>query len=369
MSKLRIIHITGVRELGSGQRKQLEYERKSAHSITGVKWDTLAIHSGEILNDFEINTPRIFDFLFVRNIFFWILVIKKSRKYDLVLFRHITFDPFVFIFAPLINNRISVHHSKEVEELKLIRKGWKGNCSSFLERYSGRFSLKRVLCIASVTNEVSIYENIRVDLIKETLIYPNGIDIDHIVEADDNRIDDVINIFFMCSYFTSWHGLDILLNDLNSLSSPQKFNIHLVGNLSEQQINDIRNNKYSSNIKCYGNLDSTEYLNVLSHCDVGLGSLAMHRQGLEEGSTLKVREMLAMGIPVYSGHKDAALNENFEYYYYDKSFDFIRLINYGRKNKLVSRAKVRNSSRKYINKTSIMENFIHSLLKMKFLSM
>ena len=334
MGKLRIIHITGVRELGAGQRKQLQYEQKSAYLISDVEWDTLAIHSGKSLNDFEANTPKIFDFLFVRNIFFWMVAINKSKSYDLVLFRHLTFDPFVFIFAPLINNRISIHHSKEVEELKLIRKGWKGKCSSILEQYSGKFSLKRVLCIASVTNEISTYENIRIGLIKKTLVYPNGIDVDLIIEVDDNRVDDVVNIVFMCSYFTNWHGLDVLLNNLNNLNninSLKEFNIHLIGNLSEQQINDIKNNQYSSNIKCHGELDSIEYSNILSQCDVGIGSLAMYRQGLEEGSTLKVREMLAMGIPVYSGHKDAALDDNFEYYFYDSSFDFIRLVNYVQK--------------------------------------
>ena len=368
MSKLKILHITGVRELGAGQRKQLEYEEKSGSSISDIEWNTLAIHSGKIVNDFEVNTPRLFDFLFIRNIFFWMLVINKSKNYDVVMFRHLTFDPFVFIFAPLINNRISIHHSKEVEELKLIRKGWKGNCSSILESYSGKFSLKRVLCIASVTNEISIYENIRVDKVKKTVVYPNGIDIGRIIEVDDNRIDDVINIVFICSYFTDWHGLDILLNNLNSLKSIEKFNIHLIGNLSEQQISDIRNNKYSSNIKCYGKLDSIEYLNILSQCDVGLGSLAMHRQGLEEGSTLKVREMLAMGIPVYSGHRDAALDKDFEYYYYDKSFDFNRLTSYGRKNKLVSRLDVRNSSIDFIDKTNIMKKFIKSLRELKIIA-
>ena len=33
----------------------------------------------------------------------------------------------------------------------------------------------------------------------------------------------------------------------------------------------------------------------------------MYRNGLTDGCTLKVREILAMGLPIFSGHKDTAL--------------------------------------------------------------
>lgn len=365
MGKLKILHITGVRELGSGQRKQLEYEQKSAHSMSDVEWNTLAIHSGKILNDFEIKTPRIFDFLFVRNIFFWILVINKSRKYDLVLFRHITFDPFVFIFAPLVLNRLSVHHSKEIEELKLIREGWKGKLSSRLEKISGRFSLKRVLGIVGVTNEIASYENSERGLCKKILVYPNGIDVDSITVANDRREINVINIVFICSYFSEWHGLDILLNNINKINCLQDFNIHLIGNLTEQQKRDIQINQYSSNVICYGSLDSDKYREVISKCDIALGSLAMFRQNLHEGSTLKVREMLAMGIPIYSGHKDAAIDDSFNYYYYESEFNFFNLLGFANKMKESTRYEVRVASVKYINKIEIMKKFINDV---KFLS-
>ena len=41
----------------------------------------------------------------------------------------------------------------------------------------------------------------------------------------------------------------------------------------------------------------------------------MYRNGLTDGCTLKVREMLAMGLPIFSGHKDTALPDNFPYYF------------------------------------------------------
>ena len=40
----------------------------------------------------------------------------------------------------------------------------------------------------------------------------------------------------------------------------------------------------------------------------------MYRAGVKEGATIKVREMLAMGLPVYSGHVDTALPQDFPFY-------------------------------------------------------
>ena len=39
-------------------------------------------------------------------------------------------------------------------------------------------------------------------------------------------------------------------------------------------------------------------------CILGLGPLGMERRGMEESASLKVREYLSMGLPVYSGDRD-----------------------------------------------------------------
>jgi len=57
------------------------------------------------------------------------------------------------------------------------------------------------------------------------------------------------------------------------------------------------------NIRTHGQLDRPAVLEVLRQADVGVGPLALHRKGMEEVCTLKVREYLAVGLPVlYGGH-------------------------------------------------------------------
>lgn len=358
MKVKNILHITAVRELGSGQRNQLIYEVNASKQMTNVNWDTLAYHSGKSSEEFEKKIPWFFDFFILRNLFFWLLVLKYSREYDLVLLRHISFDPFSLIFSPLIKNRVGVHHAKEIDELKLVRSGIKGRLASLVESYTGTVAVKNSICIAGVTKEIALYENEKRGLNKPFLVYPNGIEVSQVKIAEDFRPCDEYNILFMCSYFSKWHGLDILLSSLNKVNIEENFYIHLVGNLSKQQIQDIKSHKNKRNLIIHGALNQNKYLNIVSRCDVGLGSLAMFRQGLKEGSTLKVREMLAMGLPVFSGHKDASFDEDFDFYKYSNNFNIQHLLAFCKISKEFKREEVRAASEGNIEKKKIMENFI-----------
>ena len=54
----------------------------------------------------------------------------------------------------------------------------------------------------------------------------------------------------------------------------------------------------------HGTLSGDAYWAVLGRADVAIGSLAMERAGLREGSPLKVREYLLAGIPTVIGYED-----------------------------------------------------------------
>ena len=52
-------------------------------------------------------------------------------------------------------------------------------------------------------------------------------------------------------------------------------------------------------------LERAEVLRLLGRADVGVGTLALHRKSLDDGSPLKVREYLAVGLPVLYAYADA----------------------------------------------------------------
>lgn len=58
------------------------------------------------------------------------------------------------------------------------------------------------------------------------------------------------------------------------------------------------------NLTLHGRRARDDYLPIAAVATAAIGSLALYRNGMEEASTLKVREYLAMGIPTIIGYDD-----------------------------------------------------------------
>lgn len=346
---MKILHITAARMLTNGQRQQLLAELNAVKNLPEVQWKIVALHNGLAINSFETNFPKIFRSLFLRKLYCWLYVLKNGRKYDFVLFRHLTFDPFVLLLGWFVNNRITIHHAKEIEELKLIKKGWQGFCAATLEQLTGKVSANQVRGVIGVTPEIADYVCEVHKVNKPKFFYPNGIDVDSVEMLSDNRNED-INAAFICGTFSSWHGLEELIDSTSDYSGKGKVNIHLIGKLSQKQ-RQLINKLQSSSLHyvCHGFLEPKDYRTILNKCDFGIGSISLYKKGLTEAVTLKVREYLAMGLPVIASHKDAALPDDHPYYFKAKTDDiFEYAIKIKKEN--FTREEVREKSRKYIAK-------------------
>lgn len=364
---MRVVHLTVGRQLTHGQTKQLRFEHDAAQSLDGVQWTTLAYHNGPITEPYMRRIPAVFRALFMRKLWGWIVALRLSRTHDIVMMRHMTFDPFAFVFAPFFRNRVSVHHAKEVEELRLIRKGWKGRAAAWLEQKSGRFAVRRAKMVLGVTQEIAEYERETRAPCKKIGVYSNGVDISQVSMLADDRVSGEIHTAFICGTFSEWHGLDKLIDavDANIFSGDDvPFVIHLIGSLSETQVQKLSENEIRRKVfRWHGLLNTDEYRLILGACDIGVASLAMERQNLNEGSTLKVREMLAMGLPVYSGHKDVALPEGEDFVKITERPTVSEMIAFATHAKCISRNHVRECSKGRIEKREAMETVARFLIK------
>lgn len=59
------------------------------------------------------------------------------------------------------------------------------------------------------------------------------------------------------------------------------------------------------NVRWHGPLDHSSALQVMASADIGIGTLALHRKAMNEACALKLREYLALGLPVIYGNEDA----------------------------------------------------------------
>ncbi|WP_247228801.1 hypothetical protein [Yoonia sp. F2084L] len=269
--------------------------------------------------------------------------------------RHMTFDPFAFLFASLIKNRVSVHHAKEVAELKLVRSNWKGRWASWLERFSGRFLVRKSCAIFGVTGEIANYERDLYQASAKIHTFPNGITLSEVEVLQDERSEFDIHVAFLCGTFSSWHGLDLLVEALEQPAKQDRLKIHLIGHIPDVLKATIEQHPAFQD---HGTMEEKEYREILAKCDFSLGSLALFRKGLEEAATLKNREVLAMGLPILSGHVDTAFPDVFAYHRKISDISLHQMIEFGEKMKHFSRLTVRNEARQFIEKEMIMRDAV-----------
>lgn len=362
---MRILHLCCSRVLTAGQRKQLRYEWMSAQRITDHTWDTLSFSVKPGSEPFERQLPVFFRHLAGRKLYAWIFMLRNWRKYDYILCRYLTFDPFAPIFSRAIKNRITVHHAKEEEELKLIRPGVRGVVASIIEKYSARMALPYAKGMLGVTREIATYEQLRIRRHLPIEVFPNGISYEEVSLMPDIRHSDHIHIAFVCGRFSSWHGLDSLLKNIEleyqshpDFFSTQKIKLHLIGVLLESQATLIRQSQILSKITlCHGHMAQSDYFKVLSQCDVGLASFSLQKKRLKEASTLKVREYLAMGLPVYSGHIDTAIPKQFPFYRIGPPI-LEQITDYAVSMKSIPRTKIRACSKAFVEKEAFMRSVL-----------
>jgi hypothetical protein len=96
----------------------------------------------------------------------------------------------------------------------------------------------------------------------------------------------------------SWHGADKILTLARAL---QNSRFHLVG-LTE---GDFASETLPPNVEMHGYLSGSSLAAVFAASDVGLGTLALHRKGMDEACPLKVRDYLMHGLPVVIGYREA----------------------------------------------------------------
>ncbi|MBI2332382.1 MAG: glycosyltransferase [Chloroflexi bacterium] len=131
-------------------------------------------------------------------------------------------------------------------------------------------------------------------------VISNGIDLTQAeaLPPTDNK-QPVITM--VCSPGMKWHGVDKLIKFAEKTPD---VTVNLVGYAQ----NDL-GIPVPSNVKLHGFLDKQGVRAVLAQTDVALGTLALHRNQMQEASVLKVREALAYGIPVVIAFHDTDLHD------------------------------------------------------------
>ena len=180
-----------------------------------------------------------------------------------------------------------------------------GGIYSLYNRLTRGIFLRRVRGLVTVSRELAVspaFASYR----KPTCTISNGIDLASFTSlpAPTNEIPRLV---FIGSPGYVWHGVDKLVEFARHFPD---VHLDIVGYDELPRYAPL-----PANLHLHGYLSSQAYQKVLAGADAAISSLALHRIQLEEASTLKSRECLALGLPLVLAYEDTDLG--------DEAYDFL----------------------------------------------
>jgi len=148
--------------------------------------------------------------------------------------------------------------------------------------------------IAHLGKETNIYDT-------PTLSFGNGITVDDFPVASTKTNWEQLQIITVGN-FNYWHGLDRLLHGIHQYKNGKKIKVRIIGRGWEsiQQLSESLG--LSDQIDFYSPLTPTELNKHYAWANFGIGTLGIHRKGVEVNQSLKHREYAARGLNfIYAG--------------------------------------------------------------------
>jgi glycosyltransferase involved in cell wall biosynthesis len=345
-----------------GILNQMAWEQEAARQL-GIRWDSrLYVPSSNappggpsVASDIPLCSANAG---LLQRLTFWVKFRKayyrwlreQASRYDVILLRHAMYDPFRAGFIRDSGIPVfSVHHTLEIPEIR----GRKEHLVAFkalAEKFLGGHSIAAAAGIIGVTEEIAQYEWERIGAGKKLrYVYPNGVLFrpNEQMEIADHRSDEVPEILFVASHFAPWHGLDLLLSTLSA--TDEQFVLHLVGHVPEVE---RRAAQGDSRVVLHGMKGHSEIATLSEFAWVGLSSFALERKGMKEACTLKVREYLSSGLPVYAGYRDVFPIEFSGYR--EGPPDIREIIAYAKACRPLDRREIAMHAEPYISKTKLL---------------
>jgi glycosyltransferase involved in cell wall biosynthesis len=130
-------------------------------------------------------------------------------------------------------------------------------------------------------------------------VISNGIALERITILDFSAKANEFELIFLGQDGQPWHGIEQIIELARDLP---EFKFHIVG-VSRPVNVELQN------LLFYGHLTEVEYLPIARKCCVAIGTLNLKAKKMKEGSSLKLREYLALGLPVVIRYSDSDFME------------------------------------------------------------
>jgi glycosyltransferase involved in cell wall biosynthesis len=243
--------------------------------------------------------------------------IEKLDHDDILYCR---FEPFFPLYYPVNYQKnlrackiVTEHQTIEVNEYKLDH----GFLACLYFKIFARFIRGQSDAIVGVTDEITGYQVIHSgDSGKPHITIGNGINVASVsIRPPLLYSGDTIDLLFMASDTNRWHGVDRIIRGLANYNGPIKVLLHIAGNGPElpplQKLVNMLD--ITGQVIFHGFATGKDLDHLFNTCHIAIGSLGLHRIGLNEASILKARDYCARGIPYIISCPDPDFPDNFPY--------------------------------------------------------
>ncbi len=348
---MRVAYVNLIMSSSSGIANKLEKQASAAKKeklnfdfywITGPTGPTESDYENISIIRFDTTNPFVLRWKQCKE------VNRLLLEYDRVLLRYPLFDPISMLTLRHRDRIILEHHTKEVPELKLI-----GDFRWITELVFGGFWIRGFCALTAVTPEILNYERNRSGFRKAVEIFTNSVNIDEYAFVNNEICKEggLIRAIMVASTFNEWHGLSKVLEDFQEGNTNKLMELHIVGRVDGQWESALKKIK---GVIYHGVLSPENLVKLYGSMDVGIGSMNMGLF-LSQGATLKVREYLAVGLPVVIGHADPAFPDGFPYVLNVRMFKVKDVCEYLSSLQGVDKSTVREASRPYIDSRKLIQ--------------
>lgn len=278
-----------------------------------------------IINTEKFDTKYLNKYFLFKHFSYWIFIRNKLKKFfkklgngDIVYIRgeefFLPYFPIIFFFKGKRKFKII----SEYQTFEFSQAMVEGDYFfAFHEIMFGKILRRCYNGIIGVTEEITEYEQ-KIANSKNipSLTLGNGINVDSVPIRKIN-IQNFSEINMVCvAMLNTWHGLDRLIEGMALYEGPESVYLNIVGEGKEiAKIMELSIQKGIENRVVYHDYLTGEPLNaIIGKSHLGVGSLAIHRKGLNYTSELKNREYCARGLPWISSAFDSDFSTDFEYF-------------------------------------------------------
>jgi len=241
-------------------------------------------------------------------------MIKKLSENDILYLRN-TY-PSIYLHYILKKPRackiVIEYQTIEPLEYQLKRKYW----YLPIDFLFGNSIRKYTDAIIGVTDEITDYQVSRSgNSNKPHITIGNGYDVASTPIRQSPSFDGKELHLLCVAHIARWHGIDRLLQGIASYQGTIQIVLHIAGDGTERPRLQELTSKLGieDRVIYHGFIFGQELDTLFDTCHIGVGSLGIHRKGLQQTSELKAREYCSRGIPYITGVSDPDFPVAFPY--------------------------------------------------------